>query len=125
MLDGGQAPAGKAPSTPAGLPRAVHAWALGLFALLTLALAVVFFLYRDVNLWEGLRESRELGDIHYSETVYMESVFRTRANTWSNLAFVLVGLYALVVAVFALLQIRALAGIFLGLRQGSLYKVET
>lgn len=77
------------------LPRGVHAWALGAFALLTLALALLYLRYANVNVWEGLRASGELRQTHYSETVYVESIFRTRANTWSNLAFVLAGLYAI------------------------------
>lgn len=82
-----------------GIPRAVHAWALGSFAVLTLALVVLFFRYAGANVWDGLRESGELRKAHYSETVYIESIFRTRANTWSNLAFVLAGFYALAMAI--------------------------
>ncbi len=74
---------------------ALHLRVLGAFLLLIFLLAAAFYFYADVNVWEHLRESGELRKAHYSETVYIESIFRTRANTWSNLAFVLVGLYAL------------------------------
>ena len=33
--------------------------------------------------------------IHYSERIYWENLFRTRMNTWSNMAFVVIGFYAL------------------------------
>ena len=83
----------------AGVPTAVHFWAWGLFGALVLVLLGVFLVYRDVDVWAGLQESGELRRPAYSETVYIESIFRTRANTWSNLAFVLVGFYAAVAAV--------------------------
>ena len=88
-----------AASDPA-IPKTVHAWALGSFAALSLVLIVLFLIYGQVNVWAPLQASGELRDIHYSETVYIDSLFRTRANTWSNLAFVLVGFYALAMAVW-------------------------
>lgn len=90
------------PSTPdslAGIPRRVHVAALGSFALLLAALAALFHTYAEVNVWQDFRASGELRKAHYSETVYEESIFRTRANTWSNLAFVLVGFYAIATAI--------------------------
>ena len=32
---------------------------------------------------------------HYSERIYWDDFFRTRANTWSNITFLIVGFYAL------------------------------
>ncbi|HPA41871.1 MAG TPA: hypothetical protein PKV69_07650, partial [Candidatus Hydrogenedentes bacterium] len=87
------------PNRPWQMPLSVHCWALGLFAAATLAVVAVFLLYHDVNVWEGWRESNELRKQAYGERLYMESVYRTRANTWSNLAYVLVGLYAVVLGV--------------------------
>ncbi|MCP4639062.1 MAG: ceramidase [bacterium] len=83
-----------------GLPLWVHGIALGALVALTLALVVVFLAYRDVNVWEGWRESGGLRNPSYTEAIYEHSVFRTRANTWSNLAYVFVGLYAIAVAVY-------------------------
>ncbi|HQL93281.1 MAG TPA: hypothetical protein PL005_01300 [Candidatus Hydrogenedentes bacterium] len=87
------------PDRPWQMPLSVHCWALGLFAAATLAVIAVFLLYQDVNVWEGWRESNELRKQAYGERLYVESVYRTRANTWSNLAYVLVGLYAVVLGV--------------------------
>jgi hypothetical protein len=63
--------------------------------LVTLALAGLSGTGHDRNVWEGWRESRELRRPAYAERVHVNEVFRTRANTWSNLAYVLVGLYAI------------------------------
>ena len=63
--------------------------------LVTLALAGLSRTGHDRNVWEGWRESHELRHPGYAERVYIDEVFRTRANTWSNLAFVLVGLYGI------------------------------
>ena len=49
---------------------------------------------RSQKVWDGWRESSELRHPVYAERVRVDEVFRTRANTWSNLAYVLVGLYA-------------------------------
>ena len=80
-----------------GIPRAVHAWALGGFAVIIVVLALLYHSYAEVNLWANMEASGELRKAHYSETVHIDSIFRTRSNTWSNLAFVLVGLYALAI----------------------------
>ncbi len=50
---------------------------------------------RDRNVWAGWRESGELRRPAYRERIYAREVFRTRSNTWSNLAFVVVGFYGL------------------------------
>jgi uncharacterized membrane protein len=76
------------------------AW--GIFAALTLLLIVVFLAYREVNVWEGWRPGKGLMNPIYTETIHEHSVFRTRANTWSNLAYVFVGLYAIAIAVYDL-----------------------
>lgn len=84
---------------PVAFPRSVHARALGTFTILTALLLLAFLRYSDVDVWQHLQASRELQQPAYSETVHAHSIFRTRANTWSNLAFVLVGLYALAAAI--------------------------
>ncbi len=45
------------------------------------------------NLWQGWQESSGLRKPSYTERIFFEDLFRTRANTWSNLAYVVVGLY--------------------------------
>lgn len=74
---------------------AVHAFAWAGLAALVLVLSGISQAYRGQNVWQGWRESSELRRPVYAERVRADDVFRTPANTWSNLAFVLVGLYAL------------------------------
>ena len=62
---------------------------------LVLALFGISQAYRGQKVWQGWRESPELRRPVYAERVRADDVFRTPANTWSNLAYVLVGLYAL------------------------------
>lgn len=81
-------------------PLWVHGMALGTFIALTLVLIVVFLVYRDVNVWEGWPAGKGLQNPSYTEAIYEHSVFRTRANTWSNLAYVFVGLYAIAIALY-------------------------
>jgi len=83
-----------------GLPWWVHGVAWGTFIALTLVLVAVFLAYRDVNVWESWHAGKGLRNSSYTEAVYEQSIFRTRANTWSNLAYVFVGLYAIAIAVF-------------------------
>ncbi len=81
-----------------GLPLRVHAFAwVGLIVLWLLLLGVSRH-YQGQNVWQGWAESHELRHPGYAERIYLENVFRTRANSWSNLAYVLVGLYALALA---------------------------
>lgn len=79
-------------------PRWVHAAAWGGLAVITAALALVWLQYRDADVWSGWTAADELARPIYAERVHVASVLRTRMNTWSNLAFVLVGLYALALA---------------------------
>lgn len=79
-------------------PRWVHAAAWGGLAVLSAALVVVWLQYAHVDVWSGWTAADELARPIYAERVHARSVLRTRMNTWSNLAFVLVGLYALALA---------------------------
>ncbi|MFZ4616905.1 MAG: ceramidase domain-containing protein [Rectinemataceae bacterium] len=81
------------------LPWRVHAAVWGTFIVLTFILVWVFLAYRDTKVWNGWKESKDLRNPSYTEAIHENSVFRTRANTWSNLAYVLVGLYAIATAV--------------------------
>ncbi len=69
--------------------------ALGTLLLVILVLIALTEVGRDRNVWEGWTEGRSLRSMGYSERIYINDVFRTRANTWSNLAFVFVGFYSL------------------------------
>jgi hypothetical protein len=84
-------------SSPGGraLPLQVHAIAWGAIVVLVLLLIGVSQHFRARNVWSGWTESAELRRPAYTERVYSDDFFRTQANTWSNLAYVLVGLYAL------------------------------
>lgn len=71
----------------------VFAW-VGLLAIVVVLLGLSRH-YQGRNVWQGWTESRELRQPGYAERIHVEDFFRTRANSWSNLAYVLVGLYAL------------------------------
>ena len=47
------------------------------------------------NFWDGWRESHGLRNPSYTEQIFISQIIRTRANTWSNLSYILVGLYAI------------------------------
>ena len=78
-----------------GLPVRDHALVWGGLALLALLLLALSSSYHGKSAWTGWIESRELRQPSYAERIYAEHLFRTRSNTWSNLAFVVVGFYAL------------------------------
>lgn len=89
------------------LPRWVHVSAIVSCLLITLLCIVAFVQYRDINIWTAFdayteTEPREvkLSGKSYTERVYPNSIFRTRANTWSNLAYVYVGIYAIVLGLY-------------------------
>ena len=85
----------RAPVGCPGLPARVHEFAWSATLLLTLALVWVTQVWRGQNVWEGWDASSALRRPIYAEQVRVSDVFRTPANTWSNLAFVLVGFYGL------------------------------
>jgi len=70
-------------------------FALGALLLVILVLIVLTEIGQNQNVWEGWTEGRSLRSMGYSERIYINDVFRTRANTWSNLAFFLVGFHSL------------------------------
>jgi hypothetical protein len=70
-----------------------------LIALILLLIGLTHY-FRGDNIWQGWVESRGLRQATYAERIYFDQVFRTQANTWSNLAYVLVGLYALALGRF-------------------------
>jgi hypothetical protein len=81
------------------LPFWVHGISLVGTIVVTVILLVVFLIYRNENIWQGMRVANEFIDPIYNETVYVNSIFRTRVNTWSNLSYVFVGFYAIALAI--------------------------
>ena len=76
------------------MPRAVHAFAWGGTLLAALAVLLAAAAAEGRGPWEGWDEGRELRRPGYAERVWPDRPIRTRANTFSNLAYVAVGLYA-------------------------------
>lgn len=81
-------------------PRWVHGFAWGVFGVITFALLVLYGLYRDTDVW-FLWFGNPLKTQHaFAETI-RPGIFRTRANTWTNLSYVFVGLYVVAYGVVA------------------------
>ena len=78
-----------------GFSARAHGFVWGTVACIALALWWVTQTAKEQNLWAGWRESGELRRPAYRERIYAREVFRTRANTWSNLAYIVVGLYGI------------------------------
>jgi hypothetical protein len=75
------------------LPRRFHLVVWGALLLLTLLLVAISHIYEGRNVWDGWQESGGLRGSSYAERIHIDAFFRTRANTWSNLAYVVVGFY--------------------------------
>ena len=58
-----------------------------------LSLAILERSQRGKNFWRDLDAARELRQPAYSEQIDADNLFRTRSNTWSNLAYAVVGFY--------------------------------
>lgn len=78
-----------------GLSARAHGFVWGSVAVIALALWWVTQTAKEQNVWAGWRESGELRRPAYRERIYAREVFRTRANTWSNLAYIVAGLYGI------------------------------
>ena len=78
-----------------GLSARAHGCVWGTVAVIALALCWVTQTARDQNVWADWRESGELRRPAYRERIHAREVFRTRANTWSNLGYIIVGLYGI------------------------------
>lgn len=50
---------------------------------------------RGRNFWQGLDAAWEFRQPAYSEQIIADNLFRTKSNTWSNLAYAVVGFYVL------------------------------
>jgi len=71
-----------------------HLFAWGGTLLFGVVVAVVAGRFDGRQPWGGWEPSHELDRPGYGERIERERTIRTRANTYSNLAYVLVGLYA-------------------------------
>ena len=76
------------------MPRAVHAFAWGGTLLAAIAVLLAAAAAEGRGPWEEWDEGRELRRPGYAERVWPDRPIRTRANTFSNLAYMTVGLYA-------------------------------
>jgi hypothetical protein len=84
-------------NTLRGAPAWVHIlpWSLcGAFALL---LVLLYLIYRDTDVWMILSNNPLPANHPFNEAIY-GSIYRQRANTVSNLGYVLVGLYVIAYA---------------------------
>lgn len=78
-------------------PRApfwVHGVSWGGFGLIFSILWILFFLYQDTDIWFLWMGNEPKDQGAFAEAV-TPGIFRTRANTWSNLGYILVGIYLL------------------------------
>lgn len=76
------------------IPPAVHRFAWAGTALFALAVIVAAAAAEGTDPWQRWEASRELTRPGYAERVRVDRPIRTRANTYSNLAYVTAGLYA-------------------------------
>ena len=78
-------------------PRWVHTYTWSIFGVLFLILLVFFILYKDTDIWY-LWFGNEPKDRGAFAEAITPGIFRTQANTWSNLFYIFVGLYIVVYA---------------------------
>lgn len=90
------------------IPAAVHRFAWAGTALAAAAVILAAAMAEGTRPWQGWDESRELHRPGYAERVRPDRPIRTRANTFSNLAYVVVGLYACGLALDDRRRLRAL-----------------
>jgi hypothetical protein len=76
-------------------PNWIHIKVWSILAGIGLLLVVLQGLMAGQDPWRGWTPSSELTNSKYAEAIQATELFRTRANTWSNLAYVAVGLYAI------------------------------
>lgn len=80
------------------LPYWVHWIGLGGPVLVFLFFLILFLLYSNSPVWEAWQPAEEFLNPEYGETIYPQSIFRTRINTWSNLVYVCFGFYVIAMA---------------------------
>lgn len=75
------------------LPKSFYYNVLGYSAGITAILIIIFLIFKDTDVWASYQIYRDLVNRpEYTEKIFMKSIFRTRFNTWSNLAFVFSGI---------------------------------
>lgn len=84
-------------NTLRGAPAWVHALPWGLCGAITLLLVILYLIYRDTDVWMVLSDTPLRTKHAFNEAVY-GSIYRQRANTLSNLGYILVGLYVMAYA---------------------------
>ena len=77
------------------LPVGLHGFVWGCACLLVVIIAIASQLLWGSEVWSEWTESSGLRRPSYAERVHVDDLLRTRANAWSNLAYVIVGLYAM------------------------------
>ncbi len=88
-------------------PLWVHGLAWGSFIVVTLVCILLWFVYRDADIWgTWLGENASAAkwptgtETFFNERISGRSIYRTPASTLSNLAYVFVGLYVLAYALY-------------------------
>lgn len=79
-------------NTLRGAPRWVHGFSWGVTGAFTLLLVALYLLFRDTDVWMILCDTPLPAGHGFNEAL-RAGIYRQRANTLSNLAYVLVGLY--------------------------------
>lgn len=70
----------------------------GIFILTTLVLLDVYHAYRHYDLWSGMPEAGG-NAFRFCEANHMDEAIRQPSNTWSNLGYLIVGLFTITLAV--------------------------
>lgn len=84
-------------NTLRGAPRWVHGLSWGICGVFTLLLTALYLIFRDTDVWMILTDTPLPTKHGFNEGLH-GSIYRQRANTLSNLAYVLVGLYVIAYA---------------------------
>lgn len=82
------------------IPAPVLWTVLAACALATLLTIAIFYQYREVNVWANFVPAEAFKSPGASERIFVDSIFRTRANTWSNLGYVYVGIAAVIISLY-------------------------
>jgi len=81
-------------NTLRGAPAWVHVFPWALTGAFTLLLVLLYLIYRDTDVWMILSDTPLQTKHAFHEAVY-GSIYRQRANTLSNLGYILIGLYVI------------------------------
>lgn len=80
------------------LSLSMHIKALVALLLLILLLSAGIWLVEGKDIWQGLVLAADASNGQYAEQVYLDRTLRTSANSWSNLAYFLIGFYCILLA---------------------------